>query len=156
MKNVIVNKIMKYVLLEDQLRSHLKKSQKNTSFEELSQHDMIKIAKEIIADASPSDLDEYSLQSAWRTLSDVSGKKLADDDTDPAMHIELIDTEQQNKKPNEVVINEMMRLQCKSCQFKFYVNDLSADVSNLVCPVDKGELEITDQHVKKVNKDRQS
>ncbi|MFC7393273.1 hypothetical protein [Scopulibacillus cellulosilyticus] len=153
MKNVIIHKIQKYVFTEDQLRGVWKKSKNQSEFDDLSDEQIMLLAKKVLLDASLSELDEFSLDSAWRTKFDITGKLIADDDSDPAMHIELIDTSEKNSPPNEVFIDRMLPVRCKKCGFTFYIEDLNADLDKLSCPYDGEPVESGARTFKSVSKD---
>ncbi len=151
MKNVIIDKIEKYVFTEAQLKGAWKRLNKGKEFQELTNEQLMYLAKQLLINASHSELEEFSANSAWRTKNDITGRFLDDDDNDPSMHIELIDTDQKRDNSNAIYIDRMVQLCCPSCQFVFYVNDLSHDLSTLKCPVDGSPVEINHQQINSVN-----
>lgn len=151
MKNVIINKIEKYVFTEAQLKGAWQRLNKGKSFQEISNEQLMFLAKKLLNDASHSELEEYSADSAWRTKKDMEGRTIDDDDNDPSMHIELIDTDQQQNASNAIHIDRMAQLTCPSCDFVFYVDDLSVDLTSLKCPIDGTSVVINQQQVKSVN-----
>ena len=135
LKNVIINKIVQYVFTEDQLRGKWLEKKKEPPFEKLNAQHLTDLAKEILAASSPSELEEYSLNSAWRTPADAKGKVICEDDTDSKMHIELIDTDGKNSNPRNVVIDRLHQLACLDCHFRFSIENFDYDLTNLKCPV---------------------
>lgn len=140
MKNVIIHKLEKYIFTEDQLKGAWKRLNKGKFFQELTNEQLMSLAKKILNDASQSELEEFTLGSGWRTKSDMTGKMIADDATDPTLHTEVIDTEQTHNQPNEIFIDRMLQLRCEDCHFVFYIDDLSKDSSKLSCPIDGGTV----------------
>ncbi|MBM7645833.1 putative Zn-ribbon and HTH transcriptional regulator [Scopulibacillus daqui] len=155
MKNVIIHKIQKYVITEDQLRGEWKKSTKRSDIDDLEDEQLMLLAKKIFLSASHSELEELSIDSTWRTALDASGELIAEDDSDPVMHIELIDTSKNDSSSlSEVFIDRMQRVHCKKCGFSFYIDDLKADLDKLSCPNDGGPVESGEITIKSVNQDK--
>ncbi|WP_085523295.1 hypothetical protein [Tuberibacillus sp. Marseille-P3662] len=152
MKNVIINKIVKYVLTEDQLKGRWSKTKNDKPFSELSSQEIMNFAKEVLHQLSPSELKEYTLDSPWRTISDVTGEMIADDDTEPTMHVELLDTSMSDNPTSSMVIDRMLKLQCSDCGFEFYIEDLHHDLNDLSCPVDGGDVHTARRNIKTINK----
>ncbi|MGV3487405.1 MAG: hypothetical protein ACO1OC_02325 [Tuberibacillus sp.] len=140
MKNVIINKIVQYVFTEDQLRGKWLRAKKERPFEDLTSQELMELAKKILAASSHSDLEEYAVGSAWRTKSDVKGKMVGEDDSDPTMHIEIIDTDLKSTQPKDVVIDRLHRLVCLDCGFLFSIEDLDYDITQLKCPCCGGNI----------------
>ena len=134
MKNVIINKIVQFVLTEDQLRGKWRRAKKERPFEDLSSQELMDLAKKILAASSHSELEEYAVGSAWRTQADADGKMIHEDDSDPAMHIELIDTDLKNSHSRDIVIDRLNKLVCLDCGFLFSIEDLDYDITKLKCP----------------------
>lgn len=142
MKNVIINKLVKFVFTEDQLRGKWRNAKKKRPFEELADQELMELAKKILAASSHSELEEYTLGSAWRTPADVEGKTINEDDSDPTMHIELIDTDVKSNQPKELVIDRLLKLTCVDCGFHFSIEDLDCDVTTLKCPSCGGKVKL--------------
>jgi hypothetical protein len=140
MKNVIINTIVQYVFTEDQLRGKWRHTKKERPFEELTDQELMGMAKKILEASSHSELEEYTLGSAWRTPADAAGKMISEDDSDSSMHIELIDTDVKSNQPKEIVIDRLRRLACVDCDFHFSIEDLDFDVSSLNCPSCGGKV----------------
>ena len=154
MRNVIINKIVKYVLTEDQMRGLWKRLKKETPYDELSDEDIIELAKRIMKKASHSELEQFTVDSPWRLPNDVTGKLLAQDDTDPTEHIELIDTDHSDTRVNDMIIDRLLKLKCQSCAFEFYSDNLDEDISKLSCPKCGGELVSSPRSFRALKKDQ--
>ncbi len=138
MRNIIINSLEKYIFTEDQLRGFLKRNDKDIDFESLTEAQLMGLAKKILQDSSHSELEQNSFDSPWRTPSDGNGKLLADDDSDPNMHIELIDTDQKANNLSKTIIDRLIKIQCKDCNFIFFVEAYVKDIKDLKCPVCQG------------------
>ncbi|HEX6922427.1 MAG TPA: hypothetical protein VF149_01280 [Bacillales bacterium] len=153
MKNVVIHTITKFVFTEGQMKSAWKDSEERLDFASLSEKQRMELAKNILENASHNDLEHHTLDSAWRTKRDFEGKMIAEDDSDPGMHVELIDTEQKGGSA-DVFIDRMLRVKCTDCNFEFFIEDLDYDLSTLKCPKDGGVV-VADKNAKKrVNKDQ--
>lgn len=150
MKNVVINKIVKFVFTEAQMKSAWKHFKKNRDYNSLSDQEIMDFAKKILETESHSDLEHHTLGSPWRTKEDFEGRMIDEDDSDPNMHVELIETSEEGR-PASVFIDRMLRIKCKSCGFEFFIEDLDYDVSGLKCPKDGGTVE-TDNQTKQIKK----
>lgn len=154
MKNVLINKIVEIVVTEKQLRSFWKKLGEDLEFETLSNEQLMKLAKREIDEASLTELESHLIDHGWRTRDEIDGKMIAEDNSDPRYHVELIDTAKEGP-PSKILIDRMMQLQCKDCGFNMYIQDIDLDPSTLKCPKDGGEVEIFRNNVKKLNRTQQ-
>ncbi|HHY72932.1 MAG TPA: hypothetical protein GX497_06850 [Bacillus bacterium] len=152
MKNVLINKIVEFVVTENQLRSFWKRLGEDFEFETLSPEQLMKLAKREIDEASLSELDSHLIDRGWRTRDEIEGKMIAEDNSDPRYHIEVIDTTKVGT-PSKILIDRMMQLKCKDCHFDVFIQDLDIDPSTLKCPKDGGKLDVIGNNVKKINKD---
>jgi hypothetical protein len=146
MKNVVINKLEKYIFTEDQLKGHLKKHDKDITFDSLTTQQIMSLAKKLLNEASHSELEQHLMSSPWRSSADWTGKMIDDDDSDSSMHIELIDTDLKSNSRAETIIDRLISFTCNSCCFHFYVELGSNELSHLKCPIcskavegDKGE-----------------
>nr|WP_243646906.1 hypothetical protein [Scopulibacillus darangshiensis] len=137
---MIIHKLEKYVFTEAQLKGAWARHNKGKSYRELTNEQLMALAKKIFKNASHSELEEFSLDSSWRTKHDITGKMIADDDSEADMHTELIDTEEPKVQANDIFIDRMLQLECDTCGFQFYIGDLSADITKLTCPVDGNKV----------------
>lgn len=151
MKNVLINKIVEIVVTENQLRSFWKKLGEDLEFETLSNEQLMKLAMREIQEASLSELDSHLIDRGYRTRDEIEGKMIAEDNSNPRYHVELIDTAQEGT-PSKILIDRMLELQCKDCGFDFFIQDADIDLSALKCPKDGGKLTITGKNTKKINK----
>ncbi|HEU5139044.1 MAG TPA: hypothetical protein VFT51_03660 [Bacillales bacterium] len=151
MKNVVIHKITKYVFTEGQMKSAWKHSEENLDFASLSENQLMALASNILEQASHSDLEHHTLDSAWRTKRDFEGKMIAENDSDPGQHVELIDTEQEGTSA-DVFIDRMLRVKCSECDFEFFIEDLDYDLSTLKCPKDGGAVKIDQNTEKRINR----
>lgn len=151
MKNVLINKIVEIVVTENQLRSFWKKLGEDLEFETLSNDQLMKLAKREIDEASLTELDSHLIDRGWRTRDEIEGKMIAEDNSNPRFHIELIDTTQEGN-PSKILIDRMLDLHCEDCGFDIYIQDSDIDPSTLKCPKDGGKLTITGNNTKKINK----
>ncbi|HET7658666.1 MAG TPA: hypothetical protein VFK37_10255 [Bacillales bacterium] len=150
-KNVLLSKIVKYVFTEDQLRGKWKDLGKNHDFDSLTDDELFDLAQNMLEHANHSELEHHTINSPWRTQKDFEGKVLSENDSDPNLHIELIDTDQNGEKA-EIFIDRMLLIKCEDCGFEFFVEDLSMDVSELQCPKDGGKVSISEKaenHIRK-------
>lgn len=152
MKNVLINKIVQFVVTENQLKSFWKKLGNDLSYDSLSDAQLMDLAKRLIDEASHHELESHLIGHGWRTKDEIEGKMIAEDNTDPRVHIELIDTTKEGA-PSKILIDRMIELQCKQCQFEYFIQDLDVDVTTLKCPKDGGEVELIQNQVKKLNKE---
>ncbi len=151
MKNVLINKIVEIVVTENQLRGFWKKLGNDLEFETLSNEQLMKLAMREIQEASLSELDSHLIDRGWRTRDEIEGKMIAEDNSNPRYHVELIDTDQEGT-PSKILIDRMLELHCDNCGFDLYIQDSDIDPSTLVCPKDGGNLTITGANAKKINK----
>ncbi|HET7580893.1 MAG TPA: hypothetical protein VFK33_16560 [Bacillales bacterium] len=152
MKNVVINTIVKYVFTEGQMRSAWKQHKQDLDYDSLTDKQLMELAKGMLAHTSHRDLEHHTLGSVWRTKQDFEGRMMEEDDSDPSMHVELIDTSQQGRSSG-LFIDRMLRLCCKDCGFEFFIEDLDRDVSSLNCPVDGGTIEMKKNTEKRINKE---
>ncbi|KEF38103.1 hypothetical protein M670_02521 [Schinkia azotoformans MEV2011] len=151
MKNVLINKIVEIVVTENQLRSFWKKLGNDLEFETLSNEQLMKLAMREIQEASLTELDSHLIDRGWRTRDEIEGKMIAEDNSNPRFHVELIDTDQEGT-PSKILIDRMLELQCNECGFNFFIQDTDMDANTLICPKDGGKLTITGNNAKKINK----
>ncbi|HHW36855.1 MAG TPA: hypothetical protein GXX18_06385 [Bacillales bacterium] len=151
MKNVLINKIVEIVVTENQLRSFWKKHGEDLEFETLSNEQLMKLAMREIQEASLTELDSHLIDRGWRTRDEIEGKMIAEDNSNPRYHVELIDTDQKGN-PSKILIDRMLELHCEDCGFELYIQDSDIDPSSLKCPKDGGKLTITGTNAKKINK----
>lgn len=150
MKNVIINKLEKYVFTEAQLKGAWKRLNKSDGDQEPSNDQLMVIAKQLLNDASHSELAEYAATSPWHNKGDITGGFIADDDSDPSMHIELIDTDQKDTQPSGIFVDRMLQLSCDACHLDFYIEDFSMDLSKLTCPIDGSPVHVNERQISSV------
>ncbi|HET7628385.1 MAG TPA: hypothetical protein VFK44_08350 [Bacillales bacterium] len=150
MKNVVINKIVKYVFTEGQMKSKWKSLGEDLAYDSLTEQQLMDFAKSILSRASHSELEHYMLESEWRSEKEAQGKMIAEDDSDPNIHIELIDTSAENNSA-DIFIDRMQQLKCEQCGFEFFIEDLDADLNELHCPKDGGEV-VKSIRQKRINK----
>lgn len=114
----------------------------------------MKLAKREIEEASLLELESHLIDHGWRTRDEIEGKMIAEDNSDPRYHIELIDTTKEGT-PSKILIDRMMQLRCQDCGFEMYIQDQDIDASTLSCPKDGGKVEIIQNKVKKLNRNQQ-
>ncbi|GGE43317.1 hypothetical protein GCM10011391_22660 [Pullulanibacillus camelliae] len=148
MKNVVINKIVKYVFTEDQMKGLWQRLKKEPAYDKLTNEQVIQLAKRIMEKASHSELEEYTVDSAWRLPTDSKGEIIAQDDSNPTEHVELIDTDLPDNSINDMVIDRMMKLYCQTCAFEFYIEDLEAEPKTLHCPKCSGAVSISQRGVR--------
>jgi predicted Zn-ribbon and HTH transcriptional regulator len=151
MKNVVIHKIVKFVFTEEQMRSAWKHLKKNRDYDSLSDQETMKLAKKMLETESHSDLEHHTLGSPWRTKEDFEGRMLNEDDSDPDMHVELIDTSEKGRQAS-VFIDRMLRIKCKECGFDFFIEDLDYDLTGLKCPKDGGAVEAVNRTTNQIKK----
>ena len=140
MKNVVINKMEKYIFTEDQLKGHLKKHDKDISYVSLTNLQIMSLAKKLLDEASHSELEQHLMSSPWRTPVDWTGKMLDDDDSDPSVHIELIDTDLKGDNRAKTVIDRLIGYTCDTCGFHFYIEAGEEKTLDLTCPNCKNTL----------------
>jgi len=154
MRNVLINKIVEIVVTENQLRGFWKKLGEDLEFETLSNEQLMKLAKREIEEASLLELESHLIDHGWRTKDEIEGKMIAEDNSDPRYHIELIDTAKEGT-PSKILIDRMLQLQCKECGFEMFIQDQDVDAATLTCPKDGGKVEVIQNNVKKINRNQQ-
>ncbi|GGH84862.1 DNA-directed RNA polymerase subunit RPC12/RpoP [Pullulanibacillus pueri] len=156
MKNVVINKVVKYIFTEDQLRGLWRRSEHEITYDDLTNEQVIKLAKGIMKKASHSELEEFTIDSQWRLPSDMTGKIIAQDDSDPTEHIEIIDTDLSDMALNDMVIDRLMKVKCSTCDFQFYIDNLEEDVTKLHCPQCEGKVITIHRETKTLKKEDES
>lgn len=154
MRNVLINKIVEIVVTENQLRGFWKKLGEDLEFETLSNEQLMKLAKREIEEASLLELESHLIDHGWRTKDEIEGKMIAEDNSDPRYHIELIDTTKEGT-PSKILIDRMLQLQCKECGFEMFIQDQDVDAATLTCPKDGGKVVVIQNNVKKINRNQQ-
>lgn len=152
MKNVLINKIVQLVATENQLRSFWKRLGEDVSFESLTHNQLMELGKRLIAEASHHELESHLINHGFRTEDEIDGKMVAEDNIDPRVHVELIDTDQPGS-PSKIIIDRLLEYKCKNCNFEFFVQDLEVNSDVLKCPQDGGELELIGNNAKKIIKE---
>lgn len=140
MKNVVINKIARFVFTESQLRAYWNNLGGDLEFDSLTNDQLMKLADKMFAESSHSQLEQNIIGRGWRTKDDIEGKMVAEDDSESDRHIEVIDTKQAGPV-SQVLIDRVLLVQCKACQFGFYVDEIDMDVSKVKCPTCQGEVE---------------
>lgn len=140
MKNVVINKIARFVFTEGQLRAYWKSLGGDLEFDSLTYEQLMKLADKMLAESSHSQLEQHIIGRGWRTKEDIEGKMVAEDDSEIDRHIEVIDTNEDGPV-SQILIDRVLLVQCKACQFDFYVDDIDIDVSKVKCPTCQGEVE---------------
>lgn len=153
MKNVIINKLVKYVFTEGQLRARWNKLGDDLPFDSLTPSQLMALAKRMLNEASHHELEQNLIGYGWRTENDITGKMVDDDDSTPGMHIELIDTDLNEPHPNQVIIDRMVKLSCETCHFEFYVEELEGHLNELNCPKDGGPVTIVNNKISHIFKE---
>lgn len=139
MKNVVVNKMVRYVFTEQQLRGAWKQAGEDLTYESLTPQQLMEFAIRVMENTSHSGMEQHILGRGWRTEDDVDGKMIAEDDTRPDVHIELIDTDQQGEGAR-ILLDRVLKVACLPCDFSFYVDNVDQDVSQLKCPQCQGTV----------------
>lgn len=134
MKNVVIHKIVKYIFTENQLKGYWKRLGEDLDFASLSNEQLILLAKKLLEETSHSQLEQHLSGGTWRSEDEALGKLLAEDDSENDVHIELIDTALSGVSSEKILIDRFLKLQCSSCSFTFYVEDLEAVPDALRCP----------------------
>lgn len=134
MKNVVIHKIVKFIFTEDQLKGYWKRLGEDLEFSSLSNEQLILLANKMFENASHSQLEQHISEGIWRTKEDVTGHLLAEDDSKEDVHVELIDTSKQVVSAQKVIIDRFLKMDCASCSFTFYVQNLETDPTTLSCP----------------------
>ncbi|HWO98399.1 MAG TPA: hypothetical protein VNM45_19120 [Bacillus sp. (in: firmicutes)] len=140
MRNVVIHKIVKYIFTENQLRGYWKKLGEDLDFSSLSNEQLIALAKKLLDETSHSQLEQHIAGGNWRSEDEALGKLLVEDDSEIDVHIELIDTSLSGVASEKVLIDRFLKLQCPSCSFTFYVEDLEMDPDGLQCPKCQGKV----------------
>lgn len=140
MRNVVINRIARYVFTESQLRSYWQRLGNDLDFYSLTNEQLMKLANSMYHDSSPSELEQHVLGKGWRSPDEVEGKMVAEDDSQNDVHIEIIDTSQDGSI-TQILIDRVLQLACKSCSFKFYVDNIDLDLKNVNCPTCFGDVE---------------
>lgn len=140
MKNVVINKIARFVFTEAQLRGYWKSLGGDLDFDSLTNDQLMKLADKMFSESSHSQLEQHILGRGWRTQEDIEGKMVAEDDSETDRHIEVIDTSVDGSA-TQILIDRVLLVQCKACQFDFYLDEIDMDVSKVKCPSCQGEVE---------------
>ncbi len=140
MKNVVINKIARFVFTEAQLKAYWKSLGEDFEFESLTHDQLMKLASKMFGESSHSQLEQNVIGRGWRTPDDIEGKMVAEDDSESDRHIEVIDTNEEGPA-SQILIDRVLRVQCKACQFGFYVDEINMDLGKIKCPVCQGEVE---------------
>lgn len=140
MKNVVIHKMVKYVFTEGQLKSYWVKHDNDIEFSSLTDEQLIKLAKKMFENTSHSQLEQHIVGHDWRTEDETEGQLLAEDDSEKDVHIEVIDTSVPGAKSKKLLIDRLLKVDCKDCSFSFYVRDLDVDASTLKCPKCNGTV----------------
>lgn len=152
MKNVIINKLVKYVFTEGQLKAKWERLGETLDYETLTSTQQMILAKKMLDEASHHELEQNMIGYGWRTEYDITGKMIDDDDTHPSMHIELIDTSKTPEHPNHVIIDRLVTFKCEQCDFQFYIEESIDDPGQLKCPKDGGAVHIINDTIHQVHK----
>ncbi|MBP1930037.1 hypothetical protein [Ammoniphilus resinae] len=145
MRNVVINKLARLVFTEQQLMGYWKRHGQELEFKSLTNEQLMALAKKMYEESSHTALEQHVLGRGWRTDADIEGKMLADDDSDPSIHIEVIDTSQDGSA-TKILVDRVMQVRCKSCQFEFYIEDhVNTDEQKIQCPSCGGEVETVKQ-----------
>lgn len=144
MRNVVINKIARYVFTESQLKAYWTKLGNDLDFDSLTNDQLMKVAGKMFEDSSHSELEQNIIGRGWRTEDEIEGKMVGEDDTQEGIHIEVIDTAQDGPV-SKILVDRVLQLQCKSCSFVFYADDIDVNVDQIKCPSCSGEVEAVKQ-----------
>ncbi len=133
MKNVVINKLGRFIFTEEHLKAFWIRKNVELAFKELTNDQLMNLAIVMMNKSSHSELEQHTLEEGWRNLSEINGKMIADDDTHPEMHVELIDTDLEGQ-PSHVIIDRLLKMSCEPCNFSFYVEEGKTDITGLKCP----------------------
>ncbi|NDI34010.1 hypothetical protein [Chengkuizengella sediminis] len=140
MKNVVIHKVVKLVFTEDHLKGYWNKQNSDLAFDSLTNEQLVSLAKKMMKNTSHSMLEQHIVGSDWRTEEETKGKLLEEDDSVNDEHIEVIETSVPGSKSKKLLIDRLLKVDCKQCEFSFFVSDLNADTSKLTCPSCGGEV----------------
>lgn len=134
MKNVVIHKIVRFIFTEQQLKSYWESLGDDLDFDSLTSKQLMDLAQKMLENASHTQLEQHTLGGVWRTEDEASGRLIAEDDSQKDVHIEVIESAEEGKKSETLLVDRLMRLYCKDCNFKFFLRDLDTDISTLKCP----------------------
>lgn len=140
MNNVVLHKIVKFIFTENQLKGYWKKLGEDLDYSSLTNEQIISLAKKMFENASHSQLEQHIAEGVWRTKEEETGKLLAEDDSQEDVHIELVDTSQIPGSTQKVIIDRFLKMDCPSCSFTFYIQNLDTDPTTLCCPKCKSNV----------------
>lgn len=143
MKNVVIHKVVTFVFTEDQLKSHHQRNKKGMDWSSVTDQELIQYAKDMLENSSHSDLERHLVGHGWRTPDETKGKMIHEDDSEKDVHIEVIDTSSPGGPQEIFLIDRLLKLECQSCGFKLYVDDLTVNIDGLNCPSCKGSLAVS-------------
>ncbi|GGJ78472.1 hypothetical protein GGR02_003245 [Anoxybacillus voinovskiensis] len=133
MKNVIIHKIVTFIFTEEQLKAFWEKKKTGIPFSSLTNEQYMKLAEEMLAHSSHSQLQQHLVDGGWRTKEETEGLVLAEDDSREHIHVEIVDTTVPQRPSNKLFIDRLTEFTCTNCQFSFYVRGLQTP-SHIHCP----------------------
>ncbi|MDX8360895.1 MULTISPECIES: hypothetical protein [Bacillaceae] len=140
MKNVVIHKMVKFILTEGHLKGYWDKHGHDLDFGSLTNEQLVSLAKKVLNNASHSQLEQHVVGRGWRTEDETVGKLLLEDNSEKDEHIEVIDTSVSGSKSKKLLIDRLLKVDCEKGDFSFFVEDLNIDVTALVCPKCGGKV----------------
>ncbi|MGG3893895.1 hypothetical protein [Geobacillus stearothermophilus] len=134
MKNVVIHQIVTWIFTEDQLRAYWKKKGETVSFAALTDAQYMKLAEDMLAHSSHSQLEQHLLGGRWRTKEEAEGAVLAEDESRDDRHVEVIDTDDPAEPKRRMLIDRVREIPCPHCSFTFYVREASSERRDWTCP----------------------
>ncbi|MED4924541.1 hypothetical protein P9743_10175 [Anoxybacillus geothermalis] len=134
MKNVVIHQIVTFIFTEDQLRAYWQKQEPTVPFADLTDAQYMKLAEDMLAHSSHSQLDQHVLGRGWRTKEEAEGTVVAEDESRGHIHVEIIETDGPAEPTQRMLIDRVREIACPRCSFAFYVHDAASARRDWTCP----------------------
>ncbi|KPC98034.1 hypothetical protein ABEV40_05340 [Geobacillus thermocatenulatus] len=134
MKNVVIHQIVTLIFTEDQLRAYWQKQESTIPFAALTDAQYMKLAEDMLAHSSHSQLEQHLIGRGWRTKEEAEGAILAEDESRDDIHVEIIDTDASAEPRRRMLIDRVREIPCPHCSFTFYVREASSERRDWTCP----------------------
>ncbi|WP_031407419.1 hypothetical protein [Geobacillus vulcani] len=134
MKNVVIHQIVTLIFTEDQLRAYWQKQESSVPFEDLTDAQYMKLAEDMLAHSSHSQLEQHLIGRGWRTKEETEGKVITEDESRETIHVEIIDTDAPAEPSRPMLMDRMREIACPHCSFAFYVHNATSQRCDWTCP----------------------
>jgi ssDNA-binding Zn-finger/Zn-ribbon topoisomerase 1 len=139
LKNVVINKLTRYVFTEKQLRAYWKRLGEEYPFDSIKEAHLMKLAEQLYSNSSLSELKQHIVGQGWRSEDEVAGKLLANNQEQADLHVQVIDTDQAGGS-HVSFLDQDACLTCTNCNFSFYIEPGNNSAADMHCPVCAGSV----------------